>query len=376
MIQNLLIDKIESLDFEALDIGDSILLVTGRESFSKCGAEEILRIKLGNRKIKRFYDFEVNPKVNDVKKGLSLLEKTEAETIISVGGGSAIDMGKLLKGLSLCEGSLSDFIQGKKALPVNHSLNHIAIPTTSGSGSESTQFAVVYMDGKKYSLSHTSLLPQTAILDSDLTMSMSPYQTACSGFDALGQAVESFWSVNSTEATRVLSRKALEIIIKNLQSSVIKPNQVNRKAMQTGANLAGQAINITKTTAPHAFSYFLTSKFQIPHGHAVALLLGKFIIYNNRIDEKSNLDKGKSYDHYKRIIEEIASIICGNAEPEEADKVLSGLMEKCGLVRNINILIDLEKHYDSLFSSVNIERLNNNPRFVEKEELYSLLKNQ
>ena len=149
----------------------------------------------------------------------------------------------------------------------------IAIPTTSGSGSEATHFAVVYVGGEKFSVAHPIyMLPNVVVLNPSLTYSMDSYQTALSGVDAFAQAMESYWSVNSTEESKKYSIEALELIIEHLPLAV-NYNDNSRDIMLHAANLAGKAINIAKTSGAHAISYVLTSKFNIPHGQAVALTL-------------------------------------------------------------------------------------------------------
>ena len=146
--------------------------------------------------------------------------------------------------------------------------------------------------------------------------------------------------------------------------------------MQEAANLAGKAINLTKTTAPHAFSYYLTSHFDIPHGYAVALLLGKFIIFNSRVSDKELSDRNSSRQSVLNKINNICGFL-GAESPEDADFRINCLLKDCGLESDLTKLIDLESEFENIYKSVNIERLKNNPRLVEnKNELFSLLTGQ
>ena len=165
-----------------------------------------------------------------------------------------IDMGKLINVFSSHTKKRVEIIKGKKKL--NKRLNtFIAIQTTAGSGSEATHFAVVYYKNKKYSLADKNLIPDLAIVDFFFTKSLNKYVTACSGFDALSQAIESYWSVNSNAKSKMFSEKAIKILKKNLVQVVNRPTRKNREAVMLASHLAGKAINITKTTAPHALSY-------------------------------------------------------------------------------------------------------------------------
>jgi len=373
-MQHIYIDKITNLNFEDLKITNRIFLVTGRKSFETSGAQSVILDKLQGHSIVRFSDFETNPRLEDVRKGLKLLSESKADTIIAVGGGSVIDMAKLIKGLSDQPYEPEEYICGRKVLENSRDTNLITIPTTSGSGSESTHFAVVYINKVKYSLAHSSLLPNNVILDYSLTLSMSPYQAACSGFDALAQAVESFWSVNSSGKSSEYSTEAIKLIKDNLVPSVTTPTEKNRSAMQHASNLAGKAINLTKTTAPHAFCYYLTSHYGIPHGHAAALLLGKFIVYNSNISNEDVSSQDATAETVRQKIQNLC-VLLGVKDTQEANQLINQMLSSCNLENDINKIMDLDNKFDDFFKSVNLERLKNNPRLVNnKEELKGLLK--
>ena len=158
----------------------------------------------------------------------------------------------------------------------------MCIPTTAGTGSEATHFAVIYVDGKKKSIASQQLLPDVVILDPQLTDNMPAYVSACSGFDALSQAIESYWSRAATPLSQLYAAMAIEVLLVELPQAVNSNSRLARDKMQMAANWAGKAINISKTTAPHAMSYVITQEFGIPHGHAVALTLGKFFTLHEK----------------------------------------------------------------------------------------------
>lgn len=340
----------------------NVLIVTGKKSYNASGADRELQRIFSNCSVNRFSDFETNPRIEDVIKGLEFTKSIDL--IVAVGGGSVIDMAKLLKAFSSVQDDPFEYIAGNKKLDTSGKLPLIALPTTSGSGSESTHFAVVYKDKVKYSLAHSSLLPDLVILDPALTMSMSSYQTACSGLDALAQSIESWWSVNAGDESKALAREGLELVLENLLPAVKKPDLENKRAMQKAANLAGKAINITKTTGPHAFCYYLTSHYKVPHGHAAALMLVPFLIYNSRTDNSERM----------AVIKELFSIM--NADgAEKASKMVMEIMKSCGLTSHLSELMDLSSDFESFYDSVNLERLKNNPRPMDnKDEFRELLK--
>jgi len=185
-------------------------------------------------------------------------------------------------------------------------------------------------------------------------------QTAISGMDALCQGIESLWSKGSTNVSRELSRRAIRLAIDNISNSVLNPTETSREAMAQSSNLAGRAINISKTTAAHAFSYPLSRFFNIPHGHAVGLTIGEFLIHNseNSLQDKSTL----------RLYDELFEIFrVSNAL--EAKSYLSNLMEQIGLFTKLPATICYEKTVSEITSNVNLERLANNPSKVSNEDL-------
>ncbi|MES1181452.1 MAG: iron-containing alcohol dehydrogenase, partial [Flavobacterium sp.] len=195
----------------------SIFLVTGKSSYTKTGADSFIQEvqNLCGTSFFHFSDFESNPKIVDAKKGALLFRKHQCDMIITTGGGSVIDMGKTINALQ------GNYHMDHEELVVTNQVADqlcplIAIPTTAGSGSEATQFAVIYIGKTKYSLSHPDLLPRVVGLNFRFTMSQSGYQAACSGLDALAQAIESYWSVQSTEESVAWSIKALKLLLPNL----------------------------------------------------------------------------------------------------------------------------------------------------------------
>ena len=350
---------------------EKILLVTGKQSYINSGAKEKIENQLEN--IDRYYfsDFEINPKLEDIKTGVNLLKKNRCDLIIAVGGGSVIDVAKSINILAKHkENDLLGYIKGeseieKKGLPL------IAIPTTAGTGSEATHFSVVYVDKIKYSLAHKYMLPDYAIIDAALSYNLPKNIAASSGMDALSQAVESYWAVNSTEDSRDYAAQAIRTILKVLELAVSGDNQA-KEEMSTAAHSAGKAINISKTTAPHALSYPITSEYGVPHGHAVALTLGYFFEINSNIIDYSIVD-GRGSKHISEIMKNIFSMFeCGSAE-ETRDKWFQ-LMFDLGLETNLNKLgIKIKSDIHKIVDKVNIERLSNNPVRIEKKDLILLL---
>ncbi|MCK4431622.1 MAG: phosphonoacetaldehyde reductase, partial [Candidatus Aminicenantes bacterium] len=228
-----------------------IFMVTGKESFTLSGAEKLIGEIVNKYEYVRFYNFEVNPKIEDIKRGLDLFNNSKCDFIIGVGGGSVMDMAKSISILATKKGNIKEIIKNGNYLECRKTPS-IMIPTTAGTGSESTHFATVYIDKTKYSLTHDSIIPDYSILDPTFTEKLPSYISAYTGMDALCQAVESYWSVKSTEESRKYSKKAIDLIFPSIIGAVSKPDKRLREDMLKGSNLAGKAINISETTAAHS----------------------------------------------------------------------------------------------------------------------------
>jgi alcohol dehydrogenase class IV len=248
----------------------------------------------------------------------------------------------------------------------------IAVPTTSGTGSEATHFAAVFIGNCKYSVAHRSMLPVGAIIDPELTYSMSPETTAVTGLDAFSQAVESMWSVNATESSRHSARQAIRLALDHLPTAVNRPSPSARFGMSKAAHLAGIAINVTKTTAPHAISYIMTSRFGLPHGHAVALTLGPFLEYNSQATSDDVTHPGGAEEVHRSIAELNHLLGCSNAIASR--KRITELIESLNLptrLRDVGIHTSAQRQM--IAEGVNLERLANNPRVLSERALNEIL---
>lgn len=361
---NDLIDLIESYS------ATKIFLVTGKKSFELSGAKEFIEFATNGKSVVRFSDFEQNPKYEQALLGTKLFLESNCDIVIAIGGGSVMDMAKLIN-IFAANPELNELEIVKDSSKIkNTGKTLIAIPTTAGTGSEATHFAVVYHENKKYSVAHPSLLPKVAGLNSELTLSQPKYLTACAGLDALSQAIESYWSVNANEESQQYAEEAIVLLIKNLEKAVNHPDIVNRKQVLYGSFLAGKAINISKTTAAHAVSYAFTTYYAIPHGHAVFLTLPEFIEYNSKVTEEDMNDpRGSRYT--LNCINKICDILKVNSAIEAKQFLRQ-------LAANINIELSLDElgivgFESKVADSVNMERLGNNPRKIGKPGLIKLL---
>lgn len=296
-----------------------------------------------------FSDFVSNPTYESVVKAVKLYNDTNCQMVISVGGGSAIDVGKCIKLFALLpEGT--DYLT---AIYVENNAKFLAYPTTAGTGSESTHFAVIYYQGNKKSVEHDSMLADYVVLDSSALAGLPLPQKKSTLLDALCQAIESWWSVNSDDKSKALSAEAIQLIMANWKK-YLAGDESTLEPMLKAANLAGQAINITKTTAAHAMSYKLTSLYGVAHGHAVAICLPKIWRYMNAHMEKT--PNRSNEELLKGVFLNIANAMGCASVDNAIDKFENMLKSMEMTVPEVD-----EEGLEMLASSVNADRLANNP---------------
>ena len=203
-----------------------------------------------------FSSFHANPDLDDTEAGVSLFRRETCDGLISIGGGSSIDTAKAIKA-RLNAVSTEDVIHGR--LSIRKECPHIAVPGTAGTGSEATQIAVAYVNGKKVSLNHPALRPEGVVLDASLLDTLPLYHKKSCALDALAQGIESYWSRGSNEDSKVHAYLAIIGVLDNLKA-YLEGDPHAADEMLDASYQSGKAIQITRTTAAHAMSYMLTKK--------------------------------------------------------------------------------------------------------------------
>ena len=296
-----------------------------------------------------FSAFHANPDLKDAEKGLLIWKKEECDSLISIGGGSSIDTAKAIKALLNSEST-------EEAASNHYSFSqncvHIAIPGTAGTGSEATQFAVVYADGMKVSLNHPELRPDGVLLDASLLESLPVYHKKSCALDALSQGIESYWSRGSNNDSRVHAYLAVKGVLDNLKA-YLEGDPHAAEEMMDASYQSGKAIQITRTTAAHAMSYMLTKRMGIAHGHACMITLP--VLWEMMLEREEMQD----------TLGELTAIMqLGDARM--VPKLLKGIM--MDLEMNIPEMPD-ENMIEELAKSVNTERLNNHPVKMSHEDV-------
>ena len=228
------------------------------------------KLKKMNVEYQIFADVVPDPDLNVIQKGLNLLNRFQPDTIFALGGGSAMDTAKAVAHLY----ATSHHIKRPQI---------IAIPTTSGTGSEVTSFAVVSDRdaGSKYPLIDPALVPDVVFLDPALTMSVPAAITADTGMDVLTHGIEAFVSTKANDFTDAMAEKAIRTVWDYLERCVSEGSDLDaRSHMHNASCMAGAAFNVASLGICHSMAHALGGQFHLPHGRCNAVLLPLIIEYN------------------------------------------------------------------------------------------------
>ena len=285
--------------------------------------------------------------------------------MLAIGGGCALDYAKIVSVSSNnIEFSLNDFNKVK----INKKIFLVAVPTTAGSGSEVTEGAVIYKNKIKHSLEHKFITPDRYFLIPELVLKNSKTIKSNSGFDALSQSIESILSNKSNKQSIGYAQKAIKILNQFFIKYYLKPTKFNAHKMQLAANLAGKAICISKTTAPHAVSYPFSIYFKLNHGHAVSLTFNEFIKFNFQ-----NMHKAYNKPLLKKKFQKIFKSTKTdniNGFITLIDKLKKQIKFETKLKQ---LSINLDKNLSKILKGVNIKRLKNNPVKLTKKDVKNIL---
>ena len=304
--------KIVSVPLEQLEAhssGEHVLLVT-TQGFVERGVVDQIKDILKPRIVSVWSGVRPNPDITDLDAATQQLKVLRVDSVVALGGGSAIDAAKTLATTlaNVRAPSLVDvFRRGVTANWISR-LPLVAIPTTSGTGSEVTPFATIWdhTEHRKHSLAGDFVFPDLALLDATLTLSLGEDDTLYPALDAISHALESLWNKNCTPVSRAFAFQALELSAASLPA--IRNDLTDLKARQDlliASTLAGAAISQTKTAIAHAMSYPLTTQFNVPHGLACSFTL-EFILIKN-LDRIAEGNESK-----KKILLEILNVLNSN----------------------------------------------------------------
>ncbi|MFZ7316693.1 bifunctional acetaldehyde-CoA/alcohol dehydrogenase [Avibacterium avium] len=277
-----------------------------------------------------FADVEPDPSIETVRRGVELIRSYKPDTIIALGGGSSMDAAKVMwLFYEQPEVDFRDLVQKfmdirKRAFKfpqLGRKARFIGIPTTSGTGSEVTPFAVITEGDKKYPIADYSLTPTVAIVDPALVMTVPAHVAADTGLDVLTHATEAYVSVLANDFTDGLALQAIKLVFENLERSVKEKDPEAREKMHNASTMAGMAFANAFLGMNHSLAHKIGGRFHTPHGRTNAILMPHVIRYNGTRPQK--VATWPKYNHYKADVkyQEIARMLglpC--ATPEEGVK--------------------------------------------------------
>ncbi len=306
-----------------------------------------------------FCQVSPNPDVSEVDACANIIRTQNIDFVVALGGGSALDLAKAAA--SICLGTDSIAKYHGTGVPIStERLPLFAVPTTAGTGSEVTCVSVLtdHRTGKKAPIVSDGFYPDYAIIDPELTYTMPPYITACTGIDVLSHAIEGYWSKGHQPICDACAIYALDLIFTYLYRAYLNGNDAEaREKMCEASLIAGLAFTLPKTTSSHACSYPLTNIYKIPHGEACGLTLDYFTRINDT----------------KRV-QSLAAKLGFSSVDEMADAILK-LKTSMGLRTDLKDFSLQEAQIDELVRISRHPNLYNNPVDITDDMLYTLYRN-
>ncbi|MGL4800765.1 1-propanol dehydrogenase PduQ [Cetobacterium sp.] len=338
------------------------------------GTSDILKKvldKLEKCKVLVFDEIVPDPTIKIVAKGVQLLKREKFDLIIALGGGSSIDGAKAIR-------------EYYKRIDENVEIDFYAIPTTSGTGSEVTEYSVITNEKEslKYALTNEDLLPTIAILDPELVKSVPKSITADTGMDVLTHAIEAYVSKEASDFTDALAEKAFELVVKNLEKVYENGNDIYaREKMHNASCLAGIAFNAAGLGLTHSLAHMIGGRFHIPHGKINAIILPYVIKFNSDIDRKSYLDSENEILKRYQKLGKIAGLNGINPVIGTSNLInyIQKLQKSVGIPKNLkelkidgsSLLQDVEVVYEIVMKDICTKT---NPKEIKKEDIKTLLK--
>jgi len=308
------------------------------------------------------------PTVEQVKAIFRQAQSLEAQMVIGIGGGSAMDTAKLISVLLTNDVSLEQLL-GKAPIP-NRGLPTVMVPTTAGTGSEATPNAIVLVPEQelKVGIVNDKLVPDCVILDPLMTLNLPPAVTASTGMDALAHAIECYTSKKANPFSDTFALKAVGLISKSLRRAYREGQNIEaRHDMLLGALFGGMCIATSSTTAVHALAYPLGGKYRIPHGLSNAILLPHIMQFNLDATE----------DRFRDIAVAMGLDVSGFTTRQAAVKMIDHLYALNGELKIPSGLTTLgvaEADLDALVEAASkvTRLLDNNPKTLTKSDMRAI----
>jgi alcohol dehydrogenase class IV len=350
--------SLATLGQEARVFGPRAVLVTGRRAMAEAGvtgrAMDALRAAGVDAAL--FDEVEPEPEAATVDRLREAARRHGADVLIGLGGGSAMDAAKAAAGLAKHDEPTAEFLAGREVERVG--LPNIAVPSTSGTGSEMTNNAVVCDRAAriKTSIRHASMIPAVALADPEITVACPPRVTAMAGVDAYVQAVESYISRNATPLTEAVSLRAAEELLRALPAVVERGDDLAlRTAAAWGSAMAGLALSNARLGVVHGIAHPVGVRYGVPHGLVCGVLLPAALEFNREA-------AGAKYAVLERLV---------GRDPAEHAR---GLLAACGLPSRLTEYGLARADFDAIAEeSLPGGSTKANPRTVTKADVIALL---
>ncbi|MFD0897069.1 bifunctional acetaldehyde-CoA/alcohol dehydrogenase [Loigolactobacillus binensis] len=311
---------------------------------------DVLRKRTNEVEVEVFSEVEPNPSIDTVNKGVARMDAFKPDTIIALGGGSAMDAGKFMWLMfehpeTSFFGAKQKFLDIRKRtykVPVPNKAKYIAIPTTSGTGSEVTPYAVI-TDNKthiKYPITDYAMQPDIAIVDSQFVETVPKRTTAWTGLDVITHATEAYVSVMASEYTRGWALQALKIAFSNLKASYEGDREARQK-MHNAATMAGMSFASAYLGINHSIAHKTGGEFNLPHGLAIAITYPQVVRYNATVPTK--IAMWPRYTHFTAL-EDYADIaryigLKGNTDEELKEALVKAFID---LAHSVDVTLSLK----------------------------------
>ncbi len=283
-----------------------VVIVTDPDTERRGTTDEVRAHLPDGASVHVFSGVSPEPPEHEIRAGVRIMEELRPDVLLAIGGGSVLDAAKAIRlfhespQLTMRELALP-FLDARKRVArypqVQHAAQLVAVPTTAGTGSEVSPAAVLTVDGRKVTLVDYSLVPDMAIVDPTLTISMPPHMTADTGVDALTHALEAAVSIFASPFTDAFCMQAMNLIFDALPRAYADGNDLEaRTAMANAATIAGLAFSNAFVGVNHALAHAVGARFGIAHGRANAIFLPHVLRYNAALPSKFMPAPG--YSHY------------------------------------------------------------------------------
>lgn len=348
------------------------LFVRGASSYDQCGVARYVERAGRGRAAAHVRAATHQTTLAAVAAALALADAFDADTIVGIGGGNALDLAKALSVLRACDTrELRSMVRAGR--PVQRFRRLILMPTTAGSGSELTPFATLWDDHDKLSLDAPALIADAVLIDPDLLHSVPPKVAVAAAADALCQSAESYWAVAATAESRTLAAAAFRNLLPAISGGCRASHLTDRHVQERiawSASLAGAAIAISRTTAAHALSYALTSRLGLPHGAAVLLQL-PWLFSHNRAASRDDCRLAGGPERLRALIDDLTGW-CREATDDGPDELARRLLFLGGYPADHAALPD-GAWQDDWLAATRSPRMANNPRVVTELDIRRLL---